>query len=58
VRGLAREYGGRFVETPEEAAEILVNWIQPGDLVLFKASRGVRLERTIDALPKFEEAAR
>ena len=55
VRGLAREIivgrgSGEFVETPEEAAAILEAWIRPGDLVLFKASRGVGLERALTAL--------
>jgi len=55
VRGLAREIivgagTGHFVETPEEAATILDSWIRPGDLVLFKASRGVKLERALTLL--------
>jgi UDP-N-acetylmuramoyl-tripeptide--D-alanyl-D-alanine ligase len=62
VRGLAREIivgagRGDFVETPEEAAAILDTWIRPGDLVLFKASRGVRLERALTALMTMEKAA-
>jgi UDP-N-acetylmuramoyl-tripeptide--D-alanyl-D-alanine ligase len=59
VRGLAREIvagaGARpenFVETPEAAATIVSGWIRPGDLVLFKASRGVHLERAIECLVK------
>jgi UDP-N-acetylmuramoyl-tripeptide--D-alanyl-D-alanine ligase len=59
VRGLAREIVAaagapreNFVETPEEAAAIVAGWIQPGDLVLFKASRGVHLERAIESLMK------
>lgn len=39
-----------FVETPEEAGTLLRQLIEPGDLVLLKASRGVRLERAIEAL--------
>lgn len=62
VRGLARDIVegagfGRFVETPEEAAAILDDWIRPGDLVLFKASRGVKLERALTALMTLEKAA-
>ena len=58
VRGLAKatvagalEAGMRaeFVSTPEEAAEWLRREVKPGDLVLLKASRGVRLERALDA---------
>ncbi len=57
VRGLAREMVkaagaplDNFVETPEAAADIVRRWIRPGDWVLFKASRGVRLERAIEQL--------
>ncbi|HEX7958717.1 MAG TPA: UDP-N-acetylmuramoyl-tripeptide--D-alanyl-D-alanine ligase [Terriglobales bacterium] len=48
----AREHGIRaeFVETPEEAAELLAKQLKSGDAVLFKASRGVRLERALEAL--------
>jgi UDP-N-acetylmuramoyl-tripeptide--D-alanyl-D-alanine ligase len=59
VRGLAqaivegaRESGMRaeFVSTPEEAGEWLKREIKPGDVVLLKASRGVRLERALEKL--------
>jgi UDP-N-acetylmuramoyl-tripeptide--D-alanyl-D-alanine ligase len=59
VRGLAKrlveaaQYGGvqaLFVETPEEAGEWLRANLRAGDVVLLKASRGVRLERALDAL--------
>jgi UDP-N-acetylmuramoyl-tripeptide--D-alanyl-D-alanine ligase len=59
VRGLAKrlvetaQYGGvraEFVETPEEAGEWLRANLRAGDVVLLKASRGVRLERALDAL--------
>jgi len=48
----AQEHGMRaeFVETPEEAAELLAKELKSGDAVLFKASRGVRLERALEAL--------
>jgi UDP-N-acetylmuramoyl-tripeptide--D-alanyl-D-alanine ligase len=36
--------------TPEEAAAMLLNWLEPGDRVLLKASRGVALERAIPVL--------
>jgi UDP-N-acetylmuramoyl-tripeptide--D-alanyl-D-alanine ligase len=57
VRGLAKAMveGGReagvdavFVGTPEDAAEWLAREIEPGDAVLLKASRGVRLERALE----------
>jgi len=48
-----------FCETPEQAAELLVAGAAPGDLVLVKGSRGVRMEKVIgklkDAFP-FDES--
>jgi UDP-N-acetylmuramoyl-tripeptide--D-alanyl-D-alanine ligase len=45
-RGLAAE----FVATPELAGEWLCANLREGDVVLLKASRGVRLERALEAL--------
>jgi UDP-N-acetylmuramoyl-tripeptide--D-alanyl-D-alanine ligase len=39
-----------FVQTPEEAGAWMRDNVRPGDVVLLKASRGVRLERALDAL--------
>jgi UDP-N-acetylmuramoyl-tripeptide--D-alanyl-D-alanine ligase len=39
-----------FFATVEEAARFFPEWIQPGDLLLVKGSRAVRLEQVIDAL--------
>ena len=59
VRGLAKglvegaAQGGvdaLFVETPEEAGAWLKANLRPGDTVLLKASRGVRLERALATL--------
>jgi UDP-N-acetylmuramoyl-tripeptide--D-alanyl-D-alanine ligase len=59
VRGLAQHLveGARsrgvsaiFVETPEAAADWLCAELRPGDVVLLKASRGVRLERALERL--------
>jgi len=36
--------------TPEEAAALLLDWLEPGDRVLLKASRGMALERAIPLL--------
>ena len=56
VRGLAKytvegaaaaNVEGEFVATPEEAGEWLHHHVKPGDLVLVKASRGVKLERAL-----------
>ena len=37
-----------FFETPEQAGEWLARESRPGDAVLLKASRGVRLERALE----------
>ncbi|MBV8205301.1 MAG: UDP-N-acetylmuramoyl-tripeptide--D-alanyl-D-alanine ligase [Acidobacteria bacterium] len=39
-----------FVETPEAAGEWLARELKPGDAVLLKASRGVKLERALKAI--------
>jgi len=58
VRGLAkpmveaaREAGmkAEFVATPEEAGEWLARETREGDVVLLKASRGVKLEKALEA---------
>ncbi len=57
VRGLAqpmveavREAGmnAEFVATPEEAGEWLARETREGDVVLLKASRGVKLEKALE----------
>ena len=59
VRGLAqsmvdgaKQAGVRaeFVATPEEAGQWLVREARDGDVVLLKASRGVKLEKALDKL--------
>jgi UDP-N-acetylmuramoyl-tripeptide--D-alanyl-D-alanine ligase len=47
---LAARYGGTQVPTPEEAAALLRDLLQPGDVVLVKGSRVFRLETVADAL--------
>jgi len=64
VRGAARRIvegahaneliAAEYLETPEEAGDWLAATVRPGDAVLLKASRGVRLER---ALEKWQAAA-
>jgi UDP-N-acetylmuramoyl-tripeptide--D-alanyl-D-alanine ligase len=39
-----------FCETPEEAAEMLVAGAVPGDVILVKGSRGVRMEIVVERL--------
>ena len=39
-----------FVASPEEAGQWLVANIRAGDVVLLKASRGVRLEKALTAV--------
>jgi UDP-N-acetylmuramoyl-tripeptide--D-alanyl-D-alanine ligase len=39
-----------FCETPEEAAEFLVASALPGDVILVKGSRGVRMEKVVERL--------
>ncbi|HXC97602.1 MAG TPA: UDP-N-acetylmuramoyl-tripeptide--D-alanyl-D-alanine ligase [Edaphobacter sp.] len=48
----AKESGteGLFVTSPEEAGEWLVANVRAGDVVLLKASRGVRLEKALTAI--------
>lgn len=57
VRGLAkamveaareRRTRAEFVETPEEAGEWLARETRAGDVVLLKASRGVKLEKALE----------
>jgi UDP-N-acetylmuramoyl-tripeptide--D-alanyl-D-alanine ligase len=50
VRGLAKEFGGEFFETPKQAGKWMVRELREGDVVLLKASRGVRLEGALEAL--------
>ena len=47
AQGLARL---ERVDTPAEAAAPLGQWLEPGDVLLLKASRGVALEQLIPLL--------
>jgi UDP-N-acetylmuramoyl-tripeptide--D-alanyl-D-alanine ligase len=46
----------KFVETPEAAGEWLSENLREGDVVLMKASRGVRLEKALIGLETVEES--
>jgi UDP-N-acetylmuramoyl-tripeptide--D-alanyl-D-alanine ligase len=59
VRGLARHMveGARqaglaacYAETPQEAAQILAGEVRPGDLILIKGSRAVRMEIVLEEI--------
>ena len=39
-----------FFENSQEAAKFLEQFIVPGDLLLLKGSRGVRMERILEAM--------
>ncbi|MGH9568062.1 MAG: UDP-N-acetylmuramoyl-tripeptide--D-alanyl-D-alanine ligase, partial [Candidatus Angelobacter sp.] len=55
AKGLAESAAGagvqaRFMESAEQTGEWLAGELRPGDAVLLKGSRGVRLERALEAL--------
>ena len=61
VRGLAQALAeaacgagiqAQFMETPEQAGEWLAQNLRPGDAVLLKASRGVKLEKALEVLQR------
>ena len=47
--GVPREHT-KFFATPENAAEFLASFVKPGDLLLVKGSRSVKMERIVEAL--------
>ncbi len=47
--GIPREHT-KFFGTPENAAEFLAGFVKPGDLLLVKGSRSVKMERIVEAL--------
>jgi len=46
----AGDVGGVWAGSSVEAAERLAGWLAPGDLLLVKGSRGMRMEQVIDGL--------
>jgi len=49
ARQTAKAVDAEFVERPEQAGEWLARVVRRGDVVLLKASRGVQLERALEA---------
>jgi UDP-N-acetylmuramoyl-tripeptide--D-alanyl-D-alanine ligase len=47
--GVPREHT-KFFATPADAADFLTSFVQPGDLLLVKGSRSVKMERIVDVL--------
>jgi len=47
--GVPREHT-RFFGTPAQAAEFLVDFVKPGDLLLVKGSRSVKMEKIVEEL--------
>jgi UDP-N-acetylmuramoyl-tripeptide--D-alanyl-D-alanine ligase len=50
VRGVAAAFGGQFFDTPAAAGEWMFRELREGDVVLLKASRGVKLEGALEVL--------
>jgi UDP-N-acetylmuramoyl-tripeptide--D-alanyl-D-alanine ligase len=50
IEGGHSEEGTRFFPTSEEAGNFIVDLISSGDVLLVKGSRGVKMERIIEAL--------
>ncbi len=46
-----------LVDDADAALELIRELLEPGDVVLVKASRGIGLDRVVDGLRKQEEAA-
>ena len=50
VSGGVTRSATKFFQTPQEAAQFLVEFVKPGDLLLVKGSRSVKMERIVEAL--------
>ena len=46
-----------LVNSHERAADLIAQWIQPGDVILIKGSRSMAMERVVDALRREVEVA-
>jgi UDP-N-acetylmuramoyl-tripeptide--D-alanyl-D-alanine ligase len=47
--GVLRDHT-KFFATPAEAAEFLGEFVRPGDLLLVKGSRSVKMERVVEGM--------
>ena len=56
-RGIRRS-ARSFFENSEEAAKFLEEFVAPGDLLLLKGSRGVRMEKILEAIDARHRRAR
>jgi UDP-N-acetylmuramyl pentapeptide synthase len=43
---------GAWHETPENAGKELAAFVRPGDIVLLKGSRGMRMEKAMESVEK------
>jgi UDP-N-acetylmuramoyl-tripeptide--D-alanyl-D-alanine ligase len=50
VAGGVKKDAAKFFETPQEAGKFLAEFLRPGDLLLVKGSRSVKMERIIEEL--------
>ena len=50
IEGGHPEEGTRFFASSSEAGEFIAELVNPGDVLLVKGSRGVKMERIIEAL--------
>lgn len=48
--GMTEHRSGTTDEDAESVARAVCDWLQPGDVVLVKASRGIRAERIVEAI--------
>jgi len=55
-RAIAEAAGGELASSPADAAAAALARTRPGDWILLKASRGMRLERVLDALRALRQA--
>ena len=50
-------FAAEHFSSPDEITVFLNHWLRPGDAVLLKASRGMKIERILDALRERETDA-